>query len=86
MRKQLRQPSPAMFAWTRTPPINWPVTAARPSVTPYADSAFVRSARDEALWRWVDPAHARPGEPPGDGARAIPRRTLARLIDRLEQM
>jgi hypothetical protein len=51
-----------------------------------AKRAFVRSARDEALWRWIDPAHARPGEPPGDRARAIPRRSLARLIDRLERM
>lgn len=51
-----------------------------------AKRAFVRSARDEALWRWIDPAQARRGDPPGNSTRGIPRRTLARLIDRLEKM
>ena len=39
--------------------------------------------RDDALWYWVDPARppARSGKQPG-----IPPRTLARLIDRLEQL
>ena len=39
--------------------------------------------RDDALWYWVDPARppARAGKQPG-----IPPRTLARLIDRLEQL
>jgi hypothetical protein len=39
--------------------------------------------RDEALWYWVDPARprAQAGKQPG-----IPPRTLARLIDRLEQL
>jgi hypothetical protein len=43
--------------------------------------AFVRGAADEALWRWIDPART-----PAAGARGIPRRTLARLIDRLEHL
>jgi hypothetical protein len=34
MRKQLRQPSPAMSACTSTPPISWPPTAASPSTIP----------------------------------------------------
>jgi len=39
--------------------------------------------RDDALWNWVDPARppAQAGKQPG-----IPPRTLARLIDRLEQL
>jgi hypothetical protein len=39
--------------------------------------------RDDALWYWVDPARPEvtTGEDPG-----IPPRTLARLIDRLEQL
>ena len=39
--------------------------------------------RDEALWYWVDPARpaVTTGKEPG-----IPPRTLARLIDRLEQL
>ena len=41
------------------------------------------SPRDDALWYWVDPARppVTTGEDPG-----IPPRTLARLIDRLEQL
>ena len=39
--------------------------------------------RDDALWYWVDPARPRAaaGKQPG-----IPPRTIARLIDRLEQL
>jgi hypothetical protein len=39
--------------------------------------------RDDGLWYWVDPARppAQAGKQPG-----IPPRTLARLIDRLEQL
>jgi hypothetical protein len=50
-----------------------------------ARRAFTRTRVDEALWHWIDPATARTGEaaPPGPG---IPRRTLARLIDRLEHL
>jgi hypothetical protein len=58
-----------------------------------AKRAFVRSARDEALWRWIDPAGLSPGATQGGsgenfarGTRGIPRRTLARLIDRLEHL
>ena len=51
-----------------------------------AKRAFVRSARDEALWPWIDPAHARREDLPGNHASGIPRRTLARLIDRLEHL
>lgn len=50
-----------------------------------------RDGRDNDLWAWVDPARAGPSigaevragdaEPPG-----IPRRTLERLINRLEQL
>ena len=51
-----------------------------------ARAAFCRNRGDETLWRWVDPAQApvvegRDLERPG-----IPRRTLARLINRLEQL
>jgi hypothetical protein len=51
-----------------------------------ARHAFIRSAGDEALWAWIDPAHARRGPQPGNGGSGIPRRTLARLITRLEQL
>jgi hypothetical protein len=51
-----------------------------------ARRAFIRSARDEALWRWIDPAQARREDLPGNHARGIPRATLARLIDRLEHL
>ena len=46
-----------------------------------------RASRDAHLWRWIDPA-TRPQSPPRDGTdqRGIPRRTLARLIDRLEKL
>jgi hypothetical protein len=46
-----------------------------------------RTSRDADLWAWVDPAWQPPG--PGRGAsteRGIPRRTLTRLIDRLERL
>jgi uncharacterized membrane protein len=49
-----------------------------------ARRAFVRSGTDEALWRWIDPA-ARAAEGASSG-HGIPRRTLARLIDRLEHL
>ena len=57
-----------------------------------ARRAFVRSARDDALWRWIDPAgrvaspdRRHPARDPHEG-RGIPRQTLARLIDRLEHL
>lgn len=52
-----------------------------------------RTSRDADLWAWVDPAWQPPA--PGHGAgtgrwasteRGIPRRTLTRLIDRLERL
>ncbi|WP_300613657.1 hypothetical protein [Trebonia sp.] len=50
-----------------------------------ARAAFCRSRGDAALWRWIDPA-----QPPAEGRDAqrsgIPRRTLARLINRLEHL
>ncbi len=50
-----------------------------------ARQAFCRTPADLSLWRWVDP-----GQVPGPDERArghgIPRRTLARLITRLEQL
>jgi hypothetical protein len=52
-----------------------------------------RTSRDADLWEWVDPAWRPPdtgrGGGPGRGAsteRGIPRRTLTRLIDRLERL
>lgn len=50
-----------------------------------AKRAFVRSARDEALWRWIDPAAPDTGTASSE-APGIPSRTLARLIDRLEHL
>jgi len=66
--------------------------AERHSVHLYQDPAAARArlcrdARDADLWTWIDPA-TRPKAPPPDGPEqpGIPRRTLARLIDRLEQL
>ncbi|HEX8006595.1 MAG TPA: hypothetical protein VF482_09235 [Trebonia sp.] len=50
-----------------------------------ARKAFCRTRGDAALWRWIDPAEAALEGRDGQG-RGIPRRTLARLIDRLEQL
>ena len=47
-----------------------------------------RNPRDADLWRWLDPA-TRPASVPRGGVddkRGIPRRTMARLIDRLEKL
>ena len=66
--------------------------AERHGVNLYQDPAaarglLCRSPRDARLWAWIDPA-ARPKEPPRGHSeqRGIPQRTLARLIDRLEQL
>jgi hypothetical protein len=50
-----------------------------------ARKAFCRTRGDAALWRWIDPAEAglEGRDVQGHG---IPRLTLARLIDRLEQL
>jgi hypothetical protein len=58
-----------------------------------ARKLLCRTSRDADLWTWVDPAWQPPG--PGREAgrgrgasteRGIPRRTLTRLIDRLERL
>jgi hypothetical protein len=57
-----------------------------------ARRAFVRTARDEALWRWIGLAGraaipgARYSARGGSEGPGIPRRTLAQLIDRLEHL
>jgi hypothetical protein len=60
-----------------------------------ARRAFVRSARDEALWRWIDPQSRSEATAAGaassaeailSGPRGIPRQRLAQLIDRLENL
>jgi hypothetical protein len=48
-----------------------------------AQTAFCRTRGDAALWRWIDPAAS---ESINGQGRGIPRRTLVRLIDRLEQL
>jgi hypothetical protein len=66
--------------------------AERHSVHLYQDPAAARArlcrdARDADLWAWIDPA-TRPKTPPRGGPEqpGIPRRTLVRLIDRLEKL
>jgi hypothetical protein len=44
-----------------------------------------RHPRDAGLWRWIDP-QTRPQTRGGQERRGIPGRTLARLIDRLENL
>ena len=51
-----------------------------------AKTAFCRTRGDEALWRWVDPAQALPAGDREKEKHGIPRRTLARLVNRLEQL
>jgi len=48
-----------------------------------ARSILCRTATDADLWAWVDPARPPVGELDGPG---IPARTLARLLQRLEQL
>jgi len=52
-----------------------------------ARGLLCRHPRDAGLWRWIDPL-TRPQTPVRDGPErsGIPRRTLARLIDRLEKL
>jgi hypothetical protein len=50
-----------------------------------ARKVFCRTARDEALWRWIDPARER--QQAGSGAAGgIPRHVLTRLVNRLEHL
>ena len=51
-----------------------------------ARAAFCRGRSDEALWSWVDPAQALRAQDRDMQRVGIPRRTLARLINRLEQL
>jgi hypothetical protein len=65
--------------------------AAQHGINLYTDPAaaravFCRSRGDEALWYWVDPAQALPSSERDMQTRGIPRRTLARLVNRLEQL
>jgi hypothetical protein len=69
--------------------------AERHSVNLYQDPAaaralLCRNSRDGDLWAWIDPdpKTTRPKTPPRGAPQqpGIPRRTLSRLIDRLEQL
>jgi hypothetical protein len=51
-----------------------------------ARQAFCRTRADMVLWSWIDPAQALRGEDRDMQRLGIPRRTLARLINRLEQL
>ena len=51
-----------------------------------ARQAFCRTRADEALWPWIDPAQALGADDRHRERHGIPRRTLARLITRLEQL
>jgi len=72
--------------------------AERHGINLYEDPAAARRAfcahpRDAALWPWIDPereadtvAGGSGAGGPGAGGPGIPRRTLGRLLDRLEQL
>jgi len=51
-----------------------------------ARRAFARTRADEALWPWIDPAQALNPDDRHRPRQGIPRRALARLITRLEQL
>ena len=51
-----------------------------------ARGVFCRGRGDEVLWSWVDPVQAPEGPERDMQTHGIPRRTLARLINRLEQL
>lgn len=51
-----------------------------------ARAAFCRTRAEEALWPWIDPAQAVPSERHASDEGGISRRTLARLVDRLEHL
>jgi hypothetical protein len=51
-----------------------------------ARKAFCRTRADESLWPWIDPAQALNTDDRQRQRQGIPRRTLARLITRLEQL
>ncbi len=66
--------------------------AERHGVNLYQDPAAARAVlcrdpRDAGLWAWIDPATRPKDQPRGHSEQSgIPRRTLARLIDRLEKL
>jgi hypothetical protein len=65
--------------------------AERHGINLYQDPAdarrvFCRGRGDAALWSWIDPAQALGAEDRAMQKNGIPRRTLARLINRLEQL
>lgn len=51
-----------------------------------ARRAFCRTRGDDRLWRWIDPAQVLGADERARQRYGIPRRTLARLITRLEQL
>jgi hypothetical protein len=51
-----------------------------------ARAAFCQTRADELVWRWIDPAQAVPMDVRAATAGGIPRRTLARLVYRLEHL
>jgi hypothetical protein len=65
--------------------------AERHGISLYDDPAAARrafageSATYDSLWAWIDPARPKPADQPRDQP-GIPYRTLARLLDRLEQL
>jgi hypothetical protein len=51
-----------------------------------ARQAFCRTRGDASLWSWIDPAQALDADERARRKHGIPRRALARLITRLEQL
>jgi hypothetical protein len=51
-----------------------------------AKAVFCRGLADESLWQWIDPKQTVNTKDRASQQRGIPRRTLARLITRLEQL
>ena len=51
-----------------------------------ARAAFCRTRGDQSLWPWIDPAQQLTSVQREEHRHGIPRRTLARLITRLEQL
>ena len=65
--------------------------AERHAVNLYTESdaakrAFCRTRADESLWPWIDPEQALDASERARNSKGIPRRTLGRLITRLEQL
>jgi hypothetical protein len=51
-----------------------------------ARRTFCRTRAEESLWTWIDPSQAMDAGERAKNSRGIPRRTLSRLITRLEQL